>query len=355
MIARALRARVVLDEALALGLDLADLIAAADDHPPVPTLGEFVAVIRPTFTPGTAATYRPYWHLAMEFHGDRRLTDLDLTDLQAVVDAAVSRAHRNRPESTGRSSRESCVAALCALYQRAIAAGLTTANPAAALTKPRRARPRRRALDEAEQAELIDAVRTTSADPALELLLVRFHLEIGARRSGALALRRRDIDERRATIWLTEKDSTREQPASPSLLAALVRHHAERAAGGDAVFRRHDGIAVTARDYDRLFTRARRVLPWAERTPVSAHVLRHTAITAIARLGGYPVAQTFAGHTPATVTGRYLHASMAEVAAAVALMTGERHPLEPTSPACAHRRTASRRTAARDPGRCGAP
>jgi hypothetical protein len=44
-------------------------------------------------------------------------------------------------------------------------------------------------------------------------------------------------------------------------------------------------------------------------------------------LGGYPVALAFAGHTPATVTGRCLHATPAEVASAVGAMTGERHPL----------------------------
>jgi integrase len=68
------------------------------------------------------------------------------------------------------------------------------------------------------------------------------------------------------------------------------------------------------------------------------HVLRHTAITTIAHIGGYPVAQTFAGHTPPTVTGRYLHATLAEVAAAVAIMTGERHPLaDPPGARCTRR------------------
>ena len=63
---------------------------------------------------------------------------------------------------------------------------------------------------------------------------------------------------------------------------------------------------------------------------MSAHVLRHTAITAIARIAriaGYPVAQAFAGHAPTSVTGRYIHATPSEIAAAVAVMTGERHPL----------------------------
>lgn len=60
---------------------------------------------------------------------------------------------------------------------------------------------------------------------------------------------------------------------------------------------------------------------------MSAHVLRHPAITAIGRLAGYPVAQAFAGHAPPSVTSRYLHATLAEVAATVATLTGEPHPL----------------------------
>jgi integrase/recombinase XerC len=324
------RARLVLQEAQALGLDIVDLIAAADQVPDVPTVAAFLASIEPTFTRATASTYRPFWRLAVDVHGDRRLADLGITELQAVVDAAVARARRNRPGSTGRASTETCIAALRALFRRAAASGLVTANPAASLTKPRRARPRRRALDVLEQTELIDAVRATSPDPGLHLLLVRFHLETGARRSGALALRRVDLDERRSTVWLVEKGGSREQPVSPSLLAALQRHGTDLA---DGVFHRRDGQAITARDYDLLFARARAALAWADRTPVSAHVLRHTAITAIGRIGGYPVAQAFAGHNPPTVTGRYLHATLAEVASAVAVMTGESHPLAspPTS------------------------
>ncbi|MGH3371974.1 MAG: hypothetical protein ACRDPR_18470 [Nocardioidaceae bacterium] len=56
-------------------------------------------------------------------------------------------------------------------------------------------------------------------------------------------------------------------------------------------------------------------------------MLRHTAITNVARLAGYAIAQAFAGHTPPTVTGRYIHATLAEVAAAVAVLTGEPHPI----------------------------
>ncbi len=140
MIDRTLRARVLLEEAHHLGLDLRDLIAAGGDlDHRIPTLAAFIDSIAPTFTPATAATYRPHWRLAVDALGDRHLHDIGWDDLTAVVSAAEERARRNRPGSTGRASREACVAALRALFARAKANGLTTVNPAAALTKPRRA------------------------------------------------------------------------------------------------------------------------------------------------------------------------------------------------------------------------
>ncbi|HET6953410.1 MAG TPA: site-specific integrase [Acidimicrobiales bacterium] len=211
-----------------------------------------------------------------------------------------------------------------------MADGLVTANPAAGLPNPAAPAARRRALDDAELAELIDSVRTTSNDPDLNLLLVRFHLESGARRGGALDLRRRDLDTRRATVWLREKGANeREQPVSPTLITLLDRHARSRGAAtpDDAVFRTACGTPITRRRYDTMFDRAHACLTWSDRIPVSAHVLRHTAITAIGRLAGYPVAQALAGHIPPSVTGLYLQASPAEVAATVAAMTGKAHPL----------------------------
>lgn len=335
MTALHLRARAVLDEASALGLEIGDLVSADASHRRrLVTVAEWVATVEPTFGARTAATYRPYWRLTIERLGGQPIAGVTVEDLQTVVNDAVALAITRRPDSTGRATQETCVAALRAMFARAVAAGVVTASPAAAVAKPRRLRSRRRALDDPEVAELIDAVRLTSRDPDLDLLLVRFHLETGARREGALHLRRRDLDDARSTVSLREKGGTeREQPVSPSLLRQLVRHHAARANGlDDAVFRTTTGRPISGRRYDTLFGRARAALAWYDRTPVSAHVLRHTAITAVGRLAGYPVAQAFAGHAPPSITGRYLHASPAEVAAAVAALTGEPHPLAPPLP-----------------------
>ena len=95
----------------------------------------------------------------------------------------------------------------------------------------------------------------------------------------------------------------------------------------DSVLRGRRGRPITRRRYNTVFDRARPCLPWAERTPVSAHILRHTAITAVERHAGFAVAQAFAGHSASSVTGTYTRARLAEVAAAVAASTGEAHPL----------------------------
>lgn len=264
MIDRSLRARIILEEARTLGVELADLIAAHATSQPLPTLSAYIDAIAPTFNPATAATYRPYWRLTAAHLGDRRLAEVTLTDLAAVVDAAGTRAMHNRPGSTGRASRETCVAALRALFRRARDTGLITANPAAALLKPRRVRSRRRALDDREFEQLIDAIRTTSRDPDLDLLVIRFHLETGARREGALNLRCRDLDPTRATVWLREKgDSEREQPVSPSLIDLLQLHAAHRGARrpDDPVLRASNGHPVSTRRYDTIFRRARTCLP----------------------------------------------------------------------------------------------
>jgi hypothetical protein len=64
------------------------------------------------------------------------------------------------------------------------AAGLIGSNPAAAIPKPRRRPSRRRLLDHPEIEELVNAIRAMSNTPDLDLLLIRFHLESGARREG---------------------------------------------------------------------------------------------------------------------------------------------------------------------------
>ena len=173
---RLVRARVLLAEAEALGVTIDDLVAASSSSSPsagggsfravatAPTLAEYVDTVAPSFSANTAGTYRSYWRVAVARFGDRPIDSLDADDCEMVLADAVRRAQQRRPGSEGRSSRENCVAALRALFGRAERAGLLTKNPARELDKPRRRASRRRALDDTELAEALDAVRTTSQD-----------------------------------------------------------------------------------------------------------------------------------------------------------------------------------------------
>ena len=68
---------------------------------------------------------------------------------------------------------------------------------------------------------------------------------------------------------------------------------------------------------------------WAT-TPISTHWLRHTTLTWVERNFGYAIARAYAGHTDhdnAGSTATYVRANLPEVASALAVLTGEPHPL----------------------------
>jgi integrase/recombinase XerC len=72
-------------------------------------------------------------------------------------------------------------------------------------------------------------------------------------------------------------------------------------------------------------------VPWVATQGISSHWIRHTILTWVERNFEYAVARAYAGHTDggseagATVT--YVRASLPEVAAALAALTGEPRPL----------------------------
>lgn len=339
MTATALRAKVVLAEMEAMGITIEDLIAlgqpTAVSKVPIPSVAAYVEVVRDSYEARSRRTYNSYWRLMVEQIGEKLLTSVTVDDLVGVADEAVRRAKRRRTGSNGRASRESCVGAMRAVFTRAHKTGLVPTNLGLLVDKPRRLGNRRRALNQNELDDVWAAVTATTKDPELDLLLVRFHLETGARRMGAIKLRVRDLDHDRQTIWLREKfGEEREQPLSRTLLNAVADLGARRGAHrpDDPVlrllhYRQGQHTPISDRTYDRIFANAQAKVPWSTRTPLTAHMLRHTAVTAIERLAGGAVAQAFAGHNPSSVTGIYTKADIGEVAAAVAQLTGEPHPL----------------------------
>jgi site-specific recombinase XerD len=243
-------------------------------------------------------------------------------------------ARCRRTSRGGRHAGEHVVAAARAMYTRAIADGLIGpgASPAHKVVKPRRLPSTRRALNPDELEEINLVARTSGNDVILDALLLRLHTETACRRGGALGLRLMDLDAERGLIRLREKGGTlRWQPITLHLATCLAEHAAARAAvlPTDALLRFRTGAALTSRRYDHLWYRIGQRLPWVAAQGISTHWLRHTTLTWVERHFSYATARAYAGHTDSTgpATTTYIKADLQAVATALAVMTGQPHPL----------------------------
>ena len=302
------------------------------------TVGEFLPFVDAATPEGARDTYRTYWRRLVEKMGNRQLAAVKTSQLRSFILQTKKNAV-TKPRSNSRfgvSAQESCVSALRRFFKLALEDGYVTRNPMEGVEKPSRLPSRRRAFSDEEVAELYAVTTNGGDDPVLDTLLLRFHLETGARRGGALSLRLRDLDHARQCLRLREKNyCERWQPVSKTLLDALTAHAKCRGAveEDDPVFRFRPkggasvGTPLTRRRFNTLVSRWGSAMPWAKELGVSIHWCRHHAITCIERIAGLAVARAFAGHKePPEVTLHYSSASFEEVAQAVAIYTGEPHP-----------------------------
>jgi integrase/recombinase XerC len=318
-----------------MGLSPADLTAVPQSRKPVPTFAEYVPVVSAAVSAGTRRAYGSYWNRITEHWGDRRLDEIAPSEIRQLMAWVKTHVVARRNARGGRSAQEHLVAALRCVYQRAVEDGLIAEadNPARKVAKPRRLPTTRRAVPGTRLAEINEAAATTGDDPELDTLLLRLHTETACRRGGALALRPTDLDPDQCLVLLREKGETvRWQPVSPTLMTRLVQHGQDRhAPAGGQLLRYTDGRPVTSRRYDHLWTRMGRHLPWVRTQQISMHWIRHTTLTWVERNFGYAVARAYAGHTDSSgeagATSTYVRASLSEVAAALAALTGEPHPL----------------------------
>lgn len=167
-----------------------DILAAIGKRP---TVGAYVAKVLPTISAGSRRAYGTYVRRFAEDYADHAVASITVTDvvaftLQVEKRAKASRGDR-RNSRDGRSARENAITGLRALFARAVDEGLITDNPASKVPKPARSPEPRRALNQDEIEELCEVTSTGGDDPELDMLIVRFLLESGARREGLLALR----------------------------------------------------------------------------------------------------------------------------------------------------------------------
>jgi integrase/recombinase XerC len=323
--------------ALKLGVDVETLIQEVQAAQKGVTVSTYVSSVRGAALPGAAKTYAAYWTAFVEQFGTREVASIKASEVTRFCREADRRAVKRQNSRGGTGAIENCVGAMRFFFSVAMKDGITKTNIAAEVQKPRRPRSNRRALSP-DQIEQMYQVCLEGRDPTLDALLLRFHLETGARRGGAIALRLTDIDTTEQCIRLREKGNTeRWQPISKSLMNALLEHGRSRGMKkpDDYVLRlapragRKVGSPLTRRHYDSLASRWQRRLPFAQRLGVSIHWVRHTAITNVERIAGFGIAREYAGHfapTAATTT-TYIQATLEEVARVVELLTGEEHPL----------------------------
>ncbi len=134
------------------------------------------------------------------------------------------------------------------------------------------------ALPDHRLDELSQVAASTGNDPALDMLLLRLHMETACRRGGALALVPSDLDPEQCLIRLHEKGETiRWQPVSPTLMAHLIAHGQSRGGlgSGQRLLRYASGRPISARRYDYLWERLGEHLPWVKTQQVSMHWIRH--------------------------------------------------------------------------------
>jgi integrase/recombinase XerC len=319
-----------------MGLSPGDLTAAPRGQTAVPTFAEYVPVVSGAVGDGTRRAYGTYWNRVVDQWGGRRLDEPTPSDIRHLMALVKASAVQRRNGRGGRSSQEHLVGALRCLYRQAEDDGHIDQrdNPARKVGKPRRLPSTRRAVPDTRLAEINQVAATTGDDPELDTLILRLHTETACRRGGALGLRPQDLDGEQCLVLLREKGETvRWQPVSPSLMAALARHAAERPAPASAgLLRYRSGKPITYRRYDGLWARIGRHLPWARTQQVSIHWLRHTTLTWVERNFGIAVARAYAGHTDGkgdagSATFTYVRADITEVATALAALTGEPHPL----------------------------
>jgi integrase/recombinase XerC len=319
-----------------IGVSADDLRHAPALKPAIPTIGEYVPRASQAASDGARRTYSPYWQRIIEAWEHRLLTDIDTLDIRRLAEDVKAHVVVRRNTRGGRSAVEHFIGAVRYVYRCAVADDLISEseNPAARVSKPRRLPNTRRALPNALLGEINRVAASTGNDPALDSLLLRLHTETACRRGGALALRPRDLDVTQCLVQLREKGETvRWQPVSPTLMTALVAHRDNRGNNDpdEQLLRYTNGRAITSRRYDHLWERLGKHLPWVATQQVSTHWIRHTTLTWVERHFGYAVARAYAGHAEGSqdigTTATYVRATVHEVAAALAALTSEPHPL----------------------------
>ncbi|MGC8511348.1 MAG: hypothetical protein ACP5PB_10825, partial [Acidimicrobiales bacterium] len=359
-----------LRELEALGIDVSSLRSA-----PVPTVADFTGQCLSLFaSQNTARTYRTHYErlvhgvgpicdqtcapcldpasrfecrcecsacrtsrISLAPQGELPVSPATLSELNVKVLARVARRlavkrgvvenrtraakGRSVKPADGASAEETAVAALRSLCESA-KRYLASENPAREVHKPRRPPNTRRSLVDYELVELYALTANGGDDPELDLLLVDYGIETGARRQGAYGLTCGQLAPGDQLIMLKDKyDIPVPTPVSDELMERLLTHAITR--GGSRCdpgapdftpdapvfwYRERGSVQyrpITSRRFDTLHSRWQRELDWAGKLRVSFHFLRHTIAEKLKAEYGYHYAARYLRHAEGNVTDAY--------------------------------------------------
>lgn len=293
-------------------------------------------------------------------HGHQQLGEVTQSDVQVMMKwvGAHARAKmieqdrdrhvKGRPftRHDGQRAQENFITAIRCLYAAAAENKLVAPgySPAKAIKKPpRHNRITRRPLADTELRDVWITCSTTGNDPELDALIVRVQLETSCRQEGCINLVLGGLDDERQSVWLSQKgDKLQEFPVTATLLRDLRAFAISRGASApeDHVLRqkarhRHTGEQfppMTSRRFDNIHERVKEQHHWANRDSFSSHWLRHHTAATIEAIGGRPCKMRILDHQPNGQTDTYGPATFEQLAWAVAVMTGEPHPLAQRPP-----------------------
>ena len=206
-------ARLLLEK---MGINPADLLRQSPPASEAPAFAEYIPRVSEAVSAGTRRVYGTYWNRVLKAWGPRSITSVTPLEISQLAEQVKASVVQRRNARGGRGAAEHLIAALRCMFRYAVADGILTEeeNPAIRVPKPRRLRGTRMALPHNRLEELSQVAASTGDDPALDVLLLRLHIETACRRGGALALMPEDLDLEQCLIRLHEKGRHRALPAS---------------------------------------------------------------------------------------------------------------------------------------------
>ncbi|MEI6503301.1 MAG: tyrosine-type recombinase/integrase, partial [Armatimonadota bacterium] len=288
------------DAAEVNGMDLRDALTLFEEH----------SAKGRRLSPLTVSAYRGD---LLAFAAWRERAGLSL-QVEEVLPPEIESYLADCPEASPATLRRR-LDAISSLYKFLLKRGLATSNPVVQVDRPRCPDNHRAYLTEEQMNRLAAVVADTPERAMLHLLCL-----LGLRRSEIVNLNCGDVDltSQRLEILQSKGGHSRTLPIPADLEPVLRAQLADRnAAPGEPLFLSHTSSRLSRSVLARAFSKWL-ALAGLEGLGLSPHSCRHGAASRWLRAGLTIIeVQQLLGHRDAGTTGKYCHASLDEISAAM--------------------------------------